>query len=72
MATRRRQEYNGWNGAAVDWGHERMSPEELRSTFLATSPSSYRPSDSRYPCKRSHAPVLFPCHLLPRRGTPHP
>ncbi len=38
FSSNRREDYYDWNGAAVDWGYERMSPEELRSTFLANSP----------------------------------
>ena len=33
----RREDYCDWNGAVVDWGYERMTPQELETTFLAGS-----------------------------------
>jgi len=39
----RRQDSYDWNGTAVDWGYELMSPEELRATFLANRPLQLLP-----------------------------
>jgi len=39
----RRQDSYDWNGTAVDWGYEPMSPEELRATFLANRPLQLLP-----------------------------